>query len=193
MAKDLYHEPRAGLGGTARLVGESVQVFVVAGYYPPALGLPVVVVYQNLQLVANPLVGRDIAPLTSHRHRLQARKIVFVHPLSIVVLLADGPQACRTRIETIHLVLLNYCPKGARIGDGRLTFVDDGGSSSEQGAVDGKAVANDPSDITCCEVGISEVDVHDVIHRPVEGHCGSSVISDDALRSSSGSGGVEDI
>lgn len=44
---DLDFEARGGFGGAAGFGWECVQVLVVAADYPSALGLPVVVVYEN--------------------------------------------------------------------------------------------------------------------------------------------------
>jgi hypothetical protein len=47
MTKDLDNKARARFGSTARFVRKRMEIFVVAGDNPAALGLPVVIIYQH--------------------------------------------------------------------------------------------------------------------------------------------------
>jgi len=66
MVEYLDDQPWTRFGGAAWLVGKGVEILIVAGDDPADLSLPVVVIDQDLQLVADPLIGRDIAALARH-------------------------------------------------------------------------------------------------------------------------------
>ena len=182
MVDYLHHEPRRRLGSTSSLKRKRIQVLEITRNDPTTLRLPVIVIYQHFQLVTDPLVGRNIASLPSHRHRSQGRSIVLIHPTPVVVLLTDRTQTSRTRIQPINLVLLNYLPQRSRVRQHRFPLVQNSSCSSQQRPVNREVVTHHPANITSCKVSVPQMDVIYVVHIPVYSHRRPPVVPHDTFR-----------
>ena len=170
-----------------------MQIFIIARNDPPDFSLPVIIVDQNLQLVPNPLIRRYITSLTSHRDCLQCTDIIFVNPLTRIVLLSDRSQPSRTGVQSVHFEFLNDCPERTGIGDGRLAFVEHSCSPSQQRPVNCKTVSYHPPNIARCKVSITQIDIHYVFHGPIQSDRRPSMVPNDALRRTRSTRCVEDV
>jgi hypothetical protein len=71
VVEDLHFEAWGWFGGATGFWFEGVEIHVVARDNPPCFSLPIVIVYQYFQVVLDPFVSGNVAPLSSHRHPSQ--------------------------------------------------------------------------------------------------------------------------
>ena len=116
------------------------------------------------------------------------------YQFSVGIFLFDCAK-CRGRSEKgIDLVLRHNPPKGARIRRSNwLTFVQDRCGASEQRCINDVGMTDNPADVTRRPEHLTCVDSVDIGHAPRQGNRMPTVIANDSLWLTRGTGGVKNV